>query len=70
MHKEGSDDPRANVNVLPMPPLRFGERFEEAYDVILILDDREQFANQGSVIFVYLFSFLSSVSFYNFGLIC
>ncbi|PSS09951.1 Crossover junction endonuclease [Actinidia chinensis var. chinensis] len=48
VHKQGSDDPRANVNVLPMPPLRFGERFEETYDIILILDDREQFANQGS----------------------
>jgi crossover junction endonuclease MUS81 len=26
-----------------------GERFEDAYEVILILDDREQFATQGLV---------------------
>ncbi len=39
----------ANMNVLSMPPLSLGERFEDAYEVVLILDDREQFANQGSV---------------------
>ncbi|MED6108308.1 Crossover junction endonuclease mus81 [Stylosanthes scabra] len=33
---------------LSVPPLSFGERFEEIYEVILILDDREQFATQGS----------------------
>ncbi|GMY22616.1 crossover junction endonuclease mus81 [Fagus crenata] len=38
----------ANMNVLSMPPLSLGERFEDAYEVVLILDDREQFANQGS----------------------
>ncbi|KAL5760348.1 hypothetical protein ACOSQ2_019186 [Xanthoceras sorbifolium] len=37
-----------NMNILSMPPLSFGERFEDAYEVILILDDREQFATQGS----------------------
>uniref|UniRef100_A0A7N0VDP7 Crossover junction endonuclease MUS81 n=1 Tax=Kalanchoe fedtschenkoi TaxID=63787 RepID=A0A7N0VDP7_KALFE len=37
-----------NANVLSMPPLSIGERFEDAYQVILILDDREQFAAQGS----------------------
>ena len=38
------------MNVLAMPPLGYGERFEEVYEVILILDDREHFASQGSVI--------------------
>ncbi|KAJ7982289.1 crossover junction endonuclease MUS81 [Quillaja saponaria] len=37
-----------NINSLSMPPLSFGERFEDAYEVILILDNREQFATQGS----------------------
>lgn len=37
------------MSVLSMPPLSFGERFEDVYEVILILDDREQFATQGSV---------------------
>ncbi|XP_019089376.1 PREDICTED: crossover junction endonuclease MUS81-like [Camelina sativa] len=37
------------VTTIPrLPPLRFGEVFEEAYDVIMILDDREQFATKGS----------------------
>ncbi|EOA18708.1 hypothetical protein CARUB_v10007286mg [Capsella rubella] len=37
------------VTTIPrLPPLKFGEAFEEAYDVILILDDREQFATRGS----------------------
>ncbi|KAL7229772.1 hypothetical protein ACSBR2_008332 [Camellia fascicularis] len=44
----GSDGSGTRINALTMPPLRFGERFEEAYEVILILDDREQFATQGS----------------------
>ncbi|XP_052172060.1 crossover junction endonuclease MUS81 isoform X2 [Diospyros lotus] len=48
VHKQGSDGVEANINILAMPPLRFGESFEEAYDVILVLDDREQFATQGS----------------------
>lgn len=34
-------------NELAEPPLSFGERFEDAYEVILVLDDREQFATQG-----------------------
>lgn len=46
--KPGSDGSGTRINALTMPPLRFGERFEEAYEVILILDDREQFATQGS----------------------
>ncbi|XP_024028051.1 crossover junction endonuclease MUS81 isoform X1 [Morus notabilis] len=35
-------------NILSMPPLSFGEIFEDAYEVVLVLDDREQFANKGS----------------------
>lgn len=34
-------------NELAEPPLSFGERFEDAYEVILVLDNREQFATQG-----------------------
>ncbi|KAI3846442.1 hypothetical protein MKX03_001892, partial [Papaver bracteatum] len=34
----------ANMNAIRMPPLKFGERFMDVYNVILILDDREQFA--------------------------
>ncbi|GAA0150027.1 hypothetical protein LIER_09055 [Lithospermum erythrorhizon] len=33
---------------LAVPPLDVGERFEEAYKVILLLDDREHFASRGS----------------------
>ncbi|XP_022139114.1 crossover junction endonuclease MUS81 isoform X2 [Momordica charantia] len=39
---------KANMNILSMPPLSFGEKFEDAYKVVLILDDREQFVNQSS----------------------
>ncbi|OVA11675.1 ERCC4 domain [Macleaya cordata] len=47
LNSEGLD---ANMNALMMPPLKFGERFMDVYDVILILDDREHFAknNKGS----------------------
>ena len=31
-----------------MPPLSFGEKFEDAYNVVLILDNREQFVNHNS----------------------
>lgn len=48
MQKLTSAGLEANMNALTMPPLTFGERFEDAYEVILILDDREQFAAQGS----------------------
>ncbi|KAK4285421.1 hypothetical protein QN277_002121 [Acacia crassicarpa] len=40
--------PKSKVNGLSLPPLSLGERFEDVYEVILILDDREQFATQGS----------------------
>ncbi|BFG20369.1 hypothetical protein CerSpe_066430 [Prunus speciosa] len=46
--KPTSDNYEASSNVLSIPPLSFGERFEDAYEVILVLDDREQFATQGS----------------------
>ncbi|KAJ4711569.1 Crossover junction endonuclease MUS81 [Melia azedarach] len=42
------DGLQMNMNLLSIPPLNFGERFEDVYEVILILDDREQFAIQGS----------------------
>ncbi|XP_059651940.1 crossover junction endonuclease MUS81 [Cornus florida] len=48
LHKRGSDGLEAYINILAMPPLGFGEIFEDAYEVILVLDDREQFARQGS----------------------
>ncbi|XP_077219254.1 crossover junction endonuclease MUS81-like isoform X2 [Tasmannia lanceolata] len=40
----GADRPEGVINCLAMPPRGPGEKFEDAYDVILILDDREQFA--------------------------
>ncbi|KAK9741951.1 hypothetical protein RND81_03G139300 [Saponaria officinalis] len=35
-------------NVLRMPPLKYLEKFEEAYKVILVLDDREHFIRSNS----------------------
>ncbi|KDP40494.1 hypothetical protein JCGZ_24493 [Jatropha curcas] len=46
--KTSLDGLEANVKVLSKPPLSLGERFEDMYEVILILDDREQFAVRGS----------------------
>jgi crossover junction endonuclease MUS81 len=40
----------ASSKALSMPPLSFGERFEDAYEVVFVLDDREQLATQMSVI--------------------
>ncbi|KAK7323407.1 hypothetical protein VNO77_26879 [Canavalia gladiata] len=48
MQKPYKDELESKMNILNVPPLSLGERFEDAYDVILILDDREQFATQGS----------------------
>ncbi|KAJ4980125.1 hypothetical protein NE237_010905 [Protea cynaroides] len=48
LHQSIFDGSESNLNALAMPPLGFGERFEEVYDVILILDDREQFTNHRS----------------------
>ncbi|XP_042513028.1 crossover junction endonuclease MUS81 isoform X2 [Macadamia integrifolia] len=47
--KSNSDGSEAKSSALAIPPLDFGERFEEVYDVILILDDREQFTRHGSL---------------------
>ncbi|KAJ4914337.1 XPF-type/helicase protein [Raphanus sativus] len=38
------------INAPRLPPLTFGEKFEEVYQVIMILDDREQFATNGKKI--------------------
>ncbi|KAF5733621.1 crossover junction endonuclease MUS81 [Tripterygium wilfordii] len=46
--KPSSNGLESNINALTLPPLSFGEKFEDAYQVILILDDREQFATRGS----------------------
>ncbi|KAK7271435.1 hypothetical protein RJT34_27341 [Clitoria ternatea] len=48
MQKLNKDELESKMNILNVPPLSLGERFEDAYDIILILDDREQFATQGS----------------------
>ncbi|KAK2440171.1 Restriction endonuclease, type II superfamily protein [Trifolium repens] len=48
MQKPNKDEVKSQMNILSVPPLNLGERFEDAYEVILILDDREQFATQGS----------------------
>ncbi|KAJ7005111.1 crossover junction endonuclease MUS81 isoform X2 [Populus alba x Populus x berolinensis] len=48
MKKSSSGRLDTNMNVLSLPPLSSGERFEDVYEVILILDDREQFAIQCS----------------------
>jgi len=49
MQNPNKDELVSKINILNVPPLSFGERFEDAYDIILILDDREQFATQGLV---------------------
>ncbi|GMN53715.1 hypothetical protein TIFTF001_022837 [Ficus carica] len=47
--RSSSDGQEAGgFNILSMPPLSFGEIFEDVYEVVLILDNREQFANKGS----------------------
>lgn len=46
--KQHRDGQQIESNVLTVPPLSFGETFKDAYDVILILDDREKFTMQGS----------------------
>lgn len=47
MGNKGGEYSEAKSSILSMPPLTYGERFEDVYDVILILDDREQFVGQG-----------------------
>jgi len=54
-----SDGTKGITNIPRLPPLQFGETFEEAYDVILILDDREKFATKGFVEnFILRYSFI------------
>lgn len=53
MPNSRSDGFKASSNVISLPPLSFGETFEDAYEVILILDDREQFATRGSVTYFF-----------------
>ncbi|KAL4557456.1 hypothetical protein LXL04_035633 [Taraxacum kok-saghyz] len=36
----------AKANVVSMPPLTLGDRFEDLYEVVLILDDREKFTRE------------------------
>ncbi|KAM7263382.1 hypothetical protein ACFE04_001065 [Oxalis oulophora] len=38
----------AIVNKLSVPPIGIGERFKDIYEVVLILDDREQFTSRGN----------------------
>lgn len=59
-YKRGLDGSEPNMNVFTMPPLRFGERFEDAYEIVLVLDQREHFASHGSVTFDYFFFFLGT----------
>lgn len=42
----GGDDMKGDINALAMPPYKSGEGFEYVYDVILILDDRENFGSR------------------------
>ncbi|KAI3955055.1 hypothetical protein MKW98_005058, partial [Papaver atlanticum] len=37
-----------NMSSLMMPPLKFGEKFQDVYNVILILDDRENFTKNNN----------------------
>ncbi|KAI3448833.1 hypothetical protein Pfo_005498 [Paulownia fortunei] len=46
--KLGLRGSESKPNTLALPPLAFGEKFGDVYEVILILDNREQFATQGS----------------------
>ncbi|URD83720.1 ERCC4 [Musa troglodytarum] len=47
MHKPSANNAaKGNDNALAMPPYRSGEKFEDIYDVILILDDRENFGSR------------------------
>ncbi|KAL8028622.1 hypothetical protein ABFX02_14G173300 [Erythranthe guttata] len=48
VNKLGMRGSESKPNTLPMPPLAFGEKFGDLYEVILILDNREQFATKGS----------------------
>lgn len=47
MNKPAIHGSESRPNTLALPPLAFGENFGDVYEVILILDNREQFATQG-----------------------
>lgn len=46
MRKRSRNVLEAKSNVLSMPPLTLGDRFEDVYEVVLILDDREKFTKE------------------------
>ncbi|GAB4832242.1 Crossover junction endonuclease mus81 [Ancistrocladus abbreviatus] len=48
MKRQAYMAPTLYQNVLRSPPLRFLEKFKDAYKVILVLDDREHFISRGS----------------------
>ena len=39
---------KENTNILSMSPLSFGEKFEDAYNIVLVLDNRELFVDHSS----------------------
>ncbi|XP_071710748.1 crossover junction endonuclease MUS81 isoform X2 [Rutidosis leptorrhynchoides] len=41
--KRGRNDIEGKSNVCSMPPLTLGDQFEDTYEVVLVLDDRERF---------------------------
>lgn len=51
-----SDGTERVTNISCLPPLKFGDSFGEVYEVILILDDREQFATKGYIEHLIFFS--------------
>ncbi|XP_075474870.1 LOW QUALITY PROTEIN: crossover junction endonuclease MUS81-like [Primulina tabacum] len=48
MNKLSVQELESKSNTLAVPPLTLGEKFGDVYEVVLILDNREQFATQGS----------------------
>ncbi|PWA60036.1 restriction endonuclease, type II-like superfamily protein [Artemisia annua] len=46
VRKRGRNNLEDKSNILSMPPLSFGDRFEDVYEVVLILDDREKFTRE------------------------
>ncbi|KAG6467392.1 hypothetical protein ZIOFF_074797 [Zingiber officinale] len=45
-HKPPANDGIKGNDILARPPYNFGEKFQDMYDVILILDDRENFGSR------------------------
>ncbi|PWA82101.1 restriction endonuclease, type II-like superfamily protein [Artemisia annua] len=46
VRKRGRNNLEDKSNILSMPPLSFGDRFKDVYEVVLILDDREKFTRE------------------------